>query len=104
MKKNFFFRFLVPSEKLTTPKKKLKLFEFFQLKYETRINFRNSPKKSKKNTTNCHEDKKLNVARALCAPPGGIGLKCTSLSNPPCQTRPTLFDTNSNDTFFIHLL
>ena len=52
-----------------------KFFKFFQLKSKTRINFRNSCKKSKKNTKNCHEDKKLKVAQALCAPFRGNRVK-----------------------------
>ena len=61
-----------------------KFFEFFKLKSKTRINFRNSSKTSKKNTKNCHEDKKLKVARALCASPppsGWIGLKIKKKKN-----------------------
>ena len=74
LKKIFFFSFFGPVWEIDHAQKFFKFFEFFQLKSKTRINFRNSPKKSKKNTKNCHEDKKLKVAPALCAPPGGIGL------------------------------
>ena len=79
IKKKILFSFFGPVWEIDHAQKIFKFFEFFQLKSKTRINFRNSPKKSKKNTKNCHEDKKLKVARALCAPPGGIGLKGVSV-------------------------
>ena len=31
-------------------------------------------------------------------------IKCISLNNQRCKTRPGTNDTNSNETFFIHLL
>ena len=31
-------------------------------------------------------------------------VRCISLNNRPCQSRPILADTNSNKNFFIHLL
>ena len=75
IKKKIFFSFFGPVWEIDQAQKFFKFFEFFQLKSKTRINFRNYPKKSKKNTKNCDKDKKLKVARALCAPPRGNRVK-----------------------------
>ena len=59
------FSYFGPVWETDHAQKIFKVFEFFQLKSKTNINFRNSPKKSKKNTKHCHEGKKLKVARGI---------------------------------------